>query len=185
MDGPAAPRHLERQAVHGQVAKAQHLVATLAPAPAEHRPDPGQQLLQGERPAKAVVGAGLQALDPLADPGRGGEQDDRGLVAGVAQPPAHLQPFQAGRAGVEQDAVDRGLPQHVDGALAVAGDGDAEALALEDRPDTVVIVDDQERTRHARLADAGREVAWLRADRGNVLDTAPSWDEPVCPIRSR
>src|SRR5215211_5804359 len=120
----------------------------LAAPPAQHRPDPGQQLLEGERPAQAVVGARLQPLDPLADPGRGGEQDDRGLVAGVAQPPADLQPFQARRAGVEQDAVDRGPAQQVEGALAVAGDGDPEALALEERTDTVVIVDDQERTRH-------------------------------------
>jgi hypothetical protein len=154
VDAPATPRHLQRQPVHDQVAQAQHLVAM--PAPAQHGPDPGQQLLEGERPAQAVVGPGLQPLDPLADPGGGGEQDDRGLVAGVAQPPADLEPFQPGRAGVEQDAVDRGLAQQVDGALAVAGDGDPEALALEDRTDAVVIVDDQERTPHARLADAGR-----------------------------
>jgi hypothetical protein len=94
VDAPAAPRHLQRQPVHDQVAQAQHLVAALAPAPAEHGPDPGQQLLEGERPAQAVVGPGLQPLDPLADPGRGGEQDDRGLVAGPAQPPADLEPSQ-------------------------------------------------------------------------------------------
>jgi hypothetical protein len=74
--------------------------------------------------------------------------------------------------------------QQVEGALAVAGDGHPEALALEERADTVVIVDDQERTRHARLADAGRR-AGLGRPTGSVLDTAPSWDEPVCPIRSR
>ena len=51
-------------------------------------------------------------------------------------------------AGVEQDAVHRGLAQQVEDVLAVAGDGDPEALALEHRTDTVVIVDDQERTRH-------------------------------------
>jgi hypothetical protein len=147
-------------------------------------PHPGQQLLQGERPAQAVVGPRLQALDPLADPGRGGEQDDRGVVAGGAQPPADLQPGQPGRAGVEQDAVHRGAPQHVEGALAVARDDDPEPLALEDRPDAVVIVDDQERTRHARLADAGRRGRPSPGRPGSVLDTAPSWDEPVCPIRS-
>jgi hypothetical protein len=156
VDAAAAPRHLERQAVDEQVGQAQQLVAPLAPAAPEHGPDPGQQFLEGERPAKAVVGPGLQPLDPLADPGRRGEQDDRGLVAGAAQPPADLEPVLAGRAGVEHDAVHRGLAQHVKGPLAVAGDGDAEALPLQDGADTVVIVDDQERTRHLRLADAGR-----------------------------
>jgi hypothetical protein len=125
--------------------------------PAQHRPDPGQQLLEGERAAEAVVGARLQPLDPLADPGRRGEQDDRGLVAGSPQPPADLEAVAPWRAGVEQDAVDRGLPEQVEGALTVAGHGDPEALALQDRPETVVVVDDQERTRHARLADAGRD----------------------------
>jgi hypothetical protein len=110
-----------------------------APAPLRGR---GAYLLYA---GAAETSARLQPLDPLADPGRGGEQDDRGLVAGVAQPPADLQPFQARRAGVEQDAVDRGPAQQVEGALAVAGDGDPEALALEERTDTVVIVDDQER----------------------------------------
>jgi hypothetical protein len=184
VDAAAAPRHLQRQAVDGQVAEAQHLVAALAPAPAQHGPDAGQQLLEGERPAKAVVGPGLQPLDPLADAGRRGEQDDRGVVAGVAQAPADLQSFEGGRAGVEQDAVHRGLPEHGQHLLAVPGDDDPEALALQDRPDTVVVVDDQERTRHARLADAGREPA-RAGPTGSNLDTAPSWDEPVSSIRSR
>ena len=122
-----------------------------------------------ERLDDVVVGAGAQALDPLAHVRLGGEHDDRHappiglrgadlLGGGVA--------IQLGHGHVHQDQVGLRVLRHRHAGLAVGGDDHLEALLLEgedqDALDIQVVIDDEDlRGSHARTL-----AAWcVRTDR--------------------
>ena len=103
--GDMVPGHgdLVGAQVDGERAVLQHLAGRLAAA-AQHRPDPGQQFLQTERLDQVVVGSLVQrqhAVGFLA----ACRHDDDGRVAGLAQPPAHLDAVDVGQAEVEQHDI--------------------------------------------------------------------------------
>jgi hypothetical protein len=126
--------------VHGEAAEVQWgLWAGLGGGlgPAEDGLDPGHQLAGGERLGHVVVGAQLEAENPvgLLLPGR--DDDDRHPPATLAQRPGHLEPVHPGQHEVEQDQP---------GALGVHGGQpggpvgpphDPEAVALQVQPDQV------------------------------------------------
>jgi hypothetical protein len=70
----------------------------------DHRADAGHQLAEPERLDHVVVGAQLQADDPVDLLGAGGDDDDRHRRAGP-QPPAHVQAVYVRQPQIEQDDV--------------------------------------------------------------------------------
>jgi hypothetical protein len=74
-------------------------------SPTFRRPEPGQQLLHGERLDHVVVGAGVETGDPFADRSARGEEDDGHVDAVAAQRPAHLDAVHPGQHHIQQDRV--------------------------------------------------------------------------------
>ena len=113
----APPRHVQ----HGGVVE----------VPAQQGPQPGQQLVDVERLAEVVLGAGVEPLDPVARVCRSADSTSVGCHA-----PAAAQPGRAGRAPRSPAGPGRasirsyvaGQPE-VQAALAVAGGVDGVPLA--------------------------------------------------------
>jgi hypothetical protein len=122
------------------------------PGPPQQRLHPDQQLLEGERLDQVVVGAGLEPGHPLGDLAAGG-QHEHGHLAGLAQPPAHLEAVDAGQEHVEDDQVGRVVEGPAEGLLAGGGHLDLEPLvgqrAAKGRGQEGVVVDDQDVCAHA------------------------------------
>ena len=80
----AAAAYLAGREVHREVGEREHLgvVALGRHDPAQQGAQPGEQLLQGEGLGQVVVGAGVEALHPVADRVAGGQHQDRYVVAG-------------------------------------------------------------------------------------------------------
>ena len=72
--------------------------------PAQQRPDPRQQLAALEGLHQVVVGAAVEAVDPVLGLGAGGQHQDRHVAVG-AQPAADLDAVEARQAEVEDDEV--------------------------------------------------------------------------------
>ena len=70
--------------VHFDVGVSELLAGQRGPHPAQHRADPGDQLARAERLGHIIVGAGLEAADPVALLAARGEHDDR-HVGGLAR----------------------------------------------------------------------------------------------------
>ena len=92
-----------------------------ARAAPEQCAQPRLQLAHVERLDEVVVGAGVQAVDPVADRVARGEHEDRHAVAGRAQPPRHLEAVDVRQADVEHHGVRRGRRHLGQRVLAVAG----------------------------------------------------------------
>ena len=103
-----------------------------------------QQLLEGERLRQVVVGAGVEALDPLADRVARRQQEDRDAVALAAQPARHVEPVVAGHHHVENQSVRCAVGRRGQRLVPVGGERDVEAVQLqrplERLPDGSVIV---------------------------------------------
>ena len=77
--------------------------------PPGQRPQPRRELLVGERLDEVVVGARVEAGDPVADRVARGEHQDRQRREPLrAQPAGDLEPGDVGQADVEDDGVDAG-----------------------------------------------------------------------------
>jgi hypothetical protein len=92
-------------------------VAALAPA--QQGPGAGLQFSQVEGLGEVVVGAQVQALDPVLDAVPGGEDEHGGQVARRPVPAQHLQAIQPGQAQVQDDQVEAAGPQQGQGRLPV------------------------------------------------------------------
>jgi len=118
---------LVRAQVHGERAVLQHLPGGLTAA-TQHRPDPGQQLLQPERLDQVVVGPLVQGQHPVRFLTARGHHDD-GRVAGLAEPAADLDAVDVRQSEIEQHHVrDRPVERRLAGGDApgfVAGPGQA------------------------------------------------------------
>ena len=66
---------------------------------------PRQQLVALERLDQVVVGAGVQAADPVAEAVARGDDQHRGRVVALAQGAQHVQPGPAWQAQVQQHRV--------------------------------------------------------------------------------
>ena len=149
--------HLVGHRVQHQIAVAQGLAVCGAVAgPAQQRPQAGLELAQRERLDEVVVGADVQPLDAVVDGVARGQHQDRGAVPGLAQAPADLEAVELGHEDVQDDRVGRALGKHVQGLLAVLGEGDIVVVepqrTLERPPHGRLVVNDQ----NARHGDNDR-----------------------------
>ena len=113
------------------------------------RPEPGRELLVGERLHEVVVGARVEAGDPVADRVAGGEHEDRELAPLPAQAPGDLEPGDVRQADVEDHGLDPGaVLGDRQAGLAVERDVDDVAVLLEEPPQgpaqALVVLDDEE-----------------------------------------
>src|SRR2546421_2079068 len=142
LDGLAGPAdaaggRVQLHVRHGQLGRA------LGRAPAQQRPQPGQQLRERERLDQVVVGAGVQAADPVTDRIPGGEHQDRYPAAARPQRAAHLYPVHPRHHHVEQHRVVVVVAGAEQRFLAVVGDVDGVPFALQaatQRPDQLDLV---------------------------------------------
>ena len=91
---------------------------------AGERPHPRLQFGQGERLGHVVVGAEVEALDPLLDAVGGGQDQHRNLRVAPAQSPEHFEAGHRRQAEVEDQHVEVLRRQRAVGRLAVADDVD-------------------------------------------------------------
>ena len=116
-------------------------------APAQQRPDPGQQLLALEGLDQVVVGAAVEAVDAVLGLGAGGQHQDRHVAVG-AQPAADLDAVEARQAEVEDDQVGDEAGGDVERLDPVGRGADLVALvaqrAAQDVGDLGVVLDEQD-----------------------------------------
>jgi hypothetical protein len=140
------------------------------PRAPHQRIEPGSQLAERERLGQIVVAAGPQAADPLVDVAERAQDQDRRLVAGLAQRRDDAEPVDAaGQHAVEHDRViglAAGEQQPVPAVVGMVDRvaGLEQALADELR-DPLVVFDQQDL--HGNLADVGSSVGIKRGDRGH------------------
>ena len=115
---------------------------------AQQRPQPGQQLLQRERLGQVVVGAGVEALDPVADGVAGGEHQDGYVVAGGAQRAGGLDAVEPRHHHVHDDHVGRRPRRSRQRLGAVGGQGHVVPVELQRPAQRLahgpVVVDDED-----------------------------------------
>ncbi len=97
--------------------------------------EPGQQLGEGEGLGQVVVGAAVEAGDPVLERAAGGQHQHRRPDPLLAQAPAGLEAVDAGQDHVEDDRVVTRGAGHADSFLAGTGDVDGQALLAEATPD--------------------------------------------------
>src|SRR6266550_2181155 len=130
LEAPTAPEGLVARGAKGEVREAEAFGGrpTVAHRPAQQRLQPGKQLDEREGFDDVVVGAGVEALDPVAHGLAGGEHEDGGVVARPPKAPADLEAVGRRHHQVEDDdvrgvGIDRGQ-----GLAAVTGEADGAAL---------------------------------------------------------
>jgi hypothetical protein len=105
---------------------------------------PCEQLFERERLDQVVVGAELEAAQPVLDRVAGGQKDDRHIPS-RAQLSRQLEPVAAGQEHVEHGEVGGGGKDGVDaGIIGEPGDGDPLALerARNRLPDGLLVLDE-------------------------------------------
>jgi hypothetical protein len=132
---------------HSGIHADQCLVCHTATTPAaEDRPDPGEQLLEGERLGQVVVRAGFESLDPIVDVAAGREHQHAD-IAGGSQAPADLEPVEAREHPVEDDEVRLPGSREIKPDEAVPGRPHVEPLIaephLEELAHGELVVDDE------------------------------------------
>src|SRR5437868_3016218 len=151
LDGSIRADDLMGVGVEPQVADDQRRGAPRRPA-AQQRAQPGEQLLAFERLDDVVVGARVQALDPLLEPVAGGEHEDADVVLALAQLLGDLDAVELGQPEIQQDHVGQEGMRLIQRIHAVAREAHVVALhpqrTLERERDLVVVLDHE----HARGA---------------------------------
>ncbi len=146
---PLAAPHLAGVLVHRQVADLEHgpLEGGAGAAP-QHGPQPGHQLLHGERLDQVVVAAPRQARDPVGDAVARGEEHHRHHRPGGAQPVQDAEAVHAGQHQVEHHDVRVELGGPLQRVLAGVRRDRVPALVAGDGRDEIgdgrVVVDDEE-----------------------------------------
>ena len=166
VDPAAAAAHLVGDRVEHEVAEPQRR-AVLAGRAAQQRPQPRLELLERERLDEVVVGARVQAGDAVVDRVARGEHQHRRAVAGVAQPPAHLEPVDVRHRDVEHDGVGRrAAGQPVERLAAVGRQLDVIGLepqrALERGPHGGLVVDHEDAGHVPMMTLPGPRKSWRR-----------------------
>ncbi len=175
---PGAAHHFAGGGVHAQVAEGEHVVLAVpgvgrggVGAAAQQRADAGQQFVELEGFDEVVVGAGVEAGDPVADGVAGGEHQDRhGDLVG-AQPPGGGQSVHAGHEDVEDDQLGVVAGDLLDGVEAVHGELGAVSLegeaAAERFADGRLVVDDEDAGGLVAVFGGGHRVT-SRGDKGGL-----------------
>ena len=147
---------------------------------AEDRLDPEDELGRAERLGQVVVGAVLQARDPVERGASRRQDEDRGGGGLVVAPdgPDDRPPVELREHEVEDDEGRPVAFDRVERSRAVRGGHHAEAVALEvgaHEPDDLgVVVDDQDRSLRERCAGRVRHL-----EHGRGVRVGFSRDEPV------
>ena len=97
-------------------------------APSQQRIHPRQQLGEGKGLHQIIVGTRFESLDPVADRGEGGEDQDRRLDLRGAQRLQHRQPVERGKHAIENDEVETAVGRAEQPVLTVGRLFDAVAL---------------------------------------------------------
>jgi len=121
-DGGLAGAEVELQSTvgqHGQIS---------GPAVGQPNSHTGQKFLESERFGHVVVGPALEPGDGVLDAVASGEDDDRDLIAGVAQLAQHAEAIETGKSYVEDHQVEITGAGVVVGAQSVADDRNAESV---------------------------------------------------------
>ena len=140
--------------------------------PAQHGADARGELARRERLRHVVVGAELEADDPVGLLAARGQQD-HGQVRARPDPAAEREPVGAGQHHVEHDEVRRIALEQLARAVAVRRLERPVALALEVADDDLahdrLVVDDED-GRHVRIVTAAIVAAALKSlpDKGPV-----------------
>ena len=113
------------------------------------RSQPRRELLVGERLDEIVVGAGVEAADPVAHRVACGEHQDRHVRAGRAHPAGDLEPGDVGQADVQDDRLDAGGGgRDLDAGDAVGRQLDHVPVLLEEAAkqstETGIVLDDEQ-----------------------------------------
>ena len=154
-----ADLHLARVAAHGDRPERELVGLRALLGAAEDRLDPRGELARRERLRDVVVGAELEADDPVGLLVAGGQHDHRHGRA-LAHLAADVEPVHPGQADVEHDDADRVARQLDERVLAARDPDDRVAVALEvgahEPGDRVVVLDEED---VARVLGRGREGA--------------------------
>ena len=150
----ASPRQTWRVAgIEAQVADLHHRRA-LDRAAADEGTQAGEQLGEGERLDQVIVGAAVEAGDPIVEGAARGQHQDRRPDAVAAQAPAGLEAVDPGQHHVEDDGVVVGGARHQQGALAFVGDVDVQPFlaqpATQQGRHLHLVLDDQDLHRMPR-----------------------------------
>ena len=134
-------------------------------APAQQGPDPGQQLAALEGLDQVVVGAAVEAVDPVLGLGPRGQHQDRHVALGP-QAAADLDPVEPGQPEVEDDEVGHEVAGDVERLDAVAGGAHLVALVAQRAPQDVgdlgVVLDDEDAAaEHVRVSSIAPMLAPL------------------------
>ena len=105
LEAAAGPSGVHRPQVEREVGEAQHVGGLLFERGPEQRPQPREQLLERERLRQVVVGAGVQALDSVADGVPCGQEQNGDTVAFAAQPAGDVEPVVARHHHVQHDRI--------------------------------------------------------------------------------
>src|SRR5690348_13015726 len=147
VDPPLPARDLVRVGVEHEVADAQRRHAARRPA-AQQRAHACQQLLALERLDEVVVSADVEALDAGLQRVARGEDQDRHLVAALAQAAGDVHAVEPGEAEVEDDQVGQEGMRLLEALDPVSCELDLIPLeaqrALEDLRDLLVVLDDED-----------------------------------------
>jgi len=153
---PPGALHVVAGDVHFEVGEAQPLAGQRRPHAPQNRLDPSHQLARGERLGDIIVGAGLEASDPVHLLAAPGHHDDRhiGRLGRAPQPAADLEPGNPLDHPVEQDDVGGMLGGEQQGLVPVGCVLDVEILALEVPLKQVgeggIVLDQQQASLHHR-----------------------------------
>ena len=147
LDRPLTAPDLVRRGVEDEVREA-HRGGVRAVGAAQQRAQARLELLQRERLDEVVVGARVEAGDPVVDRVAGGEHEHRRVVARLAQAHADLEPVELGHRDVEHHRVVALSGEAVERFAAVTGQLDVVALepegAIQCGPDRGVVVDHEQ-----------------------------------------
>src|SRR5439155_6530389 len=157
-------------------------IREVAIGPSQEGADAAHQLAQAERLGQVVVGAELEADDPVDLLLASGQEEHRHLRAAGTQAAEDLEAVHAGQADVEDDEVRGPLEPFAEAVLAGARDGHLVALLGEGIFDPtrhrVFVLDDQDRCGHRRPMVARPPRATMPAarpsPRGTMPDTRPT-----------
>jgi hypothetical protein len=143
---PAASR-VHRAEIERQIGKAEDVRRFLLESAPQECAQPREQLFERERLGKVIVGAGIEALDPVADGVACGQQQDGDPIALAAEAPCHVESVVAGHHHIEDDGIRRPSGDRGERGISVRGELDLVAGELEGAlqrlPHRAVVVCDQ------------------------------------------
>ena len=156
--GPAVAPDLHRVNVDHEIRTRQNLSCFWLLA-AEQGPDPGQQLLVGERLRQIVIRTAVEPLDALTDRRLGSQHQNRHIVSRGAKSAAHLDAIHAREHEIEDNRIRRTISGRHKGINTVVYLFDVVTLvgksAANRRGNTFVVIHHQNSRAHGHRSIIG------------------------------